>query len=282
MQAGIASLASSDRHPSRIATRVLTAAIGIPVVLLVNDAGGVAFGAVVAMAAGVGALEMCWMTRRAGYRPLASAALPVAAAVAALPLVLPRPQSAWIGIIAIFLACTAAYYLSPRSYAGGLVNWLLTLAPVLYVGLLLGHVSLLRQLGHGAWWVFCVLVVTRAYDTGAYFAGSFFGRRPFMRHVSPSKTLEGVAGGLLFSTVAGFVFMPGVGLAVWQAPALGLALGVAAQAGDLVESMLKRQTGVKDSGSIVPGHGGLLDRIDSLLFTGVLTYYVAALLGYVS
>ncbi|MBV9281237.1 MAG: phosphatidate cytidylyltransferase, partial [Chloroflexi bacterium] len=155
-----------------------------------------------------------------------------------------------------------------------------TLVPVLYVGLLLGHLSLLRVYHHGARWVMLALLLTWAYDTGAFFAGSLWGRRRFMAHASPSKTVEGVLGGLLLSTLAGLLALPALGLLAWQALLLGLLAGVAAQAGDLVESMVKRQTGVKDSGAIMPGHGGLLDRIDSLLFTGALTLYAAMVLGY--
>jgi phosphatidate cytidylyltransferase len=101
-----------------------------------------------------------------------------------------------------------------------------------------------------------------------------------MAHVSPKKTLEGVCGGLVCSAAAGLIAVPAVNLLWWQALALGVAGGIAAQTGDLFESMLKRQTGVKDSGTLIPGHGGLLDRIDGLLFVAPLVYYVALLTGH--
>jgi phosphatidate cytidylyltransferase len=146
---------------------------------------------------------------------------------------------------------------------------------------MLGHISLLRQIPNGAWWVGVILLVTWAYDTGAYFSGRAFGHRPFMAHVSPSKTLEGVYGGLALACVAGLATVPSVGLRPWQGLALGFILGVVAQTGDLVESMIKRQVGVKDSGALFPGHGGVLDRIDSVLFSGVAAYYAAVFLGHV-
>jgi phosphatidate cytidylyltransferase len=150
----------------------------------------------------------------------------------------------------------------------------------LYVGLLLAHLGLLRSYRDGAWWVFAALLTTWLYDIGAYVTGRTVGKRPFMRHISPKKTVEGVAGGLALSTLAGLATVPTVGLRVWQALLLGLLAGVAAQIGDLVESMIKRQAGVKDSGAIFPGHGGVLDRIDSLLFSGALIAYLALLFGY--
>lgn len=261
-----------------------TAAVGIPLVLAIDYLGGRPFAAAMALVAGVGTFEFYRMVAKAGYDPLVVVGVPASAVVAALPIFLPHPQAAssWIGLIVFFLGATGAYYLSPGAYRRGFLNWVMTATGVIYVGLLLGHLSLLRELRHGGWWVLDALVATWAYDTGAFVAGSFFGRRPFMQHVSPSKTWEGVIGGLLFSTVVGLLGALTVGLAVWQAMGLGLAIGIAAQLGDLLESMMKRQTGVKDSGAIVPGHGGLLDRIDSLLLTGALTYYAAALFGYAS
>jgi phosphatidate cytidylyltransferase len=160
-------------------------------------------------------------------------------------------------------------------------GWLATEGGAVYVGIMLGHLSLLRALPDGAWWVFATLVMTWAYDTGAYVTGSQMGRRPFMQHVSSKKTVEGVMGGLVLAGIAGFILVPSVGVAAPVALALGLLVGAAAQAGDLIESLFKRRAGVKDSGMIFPGHGGMLDRIDALLVTGAVVYYAAALLGYV-
>lgn len=233
------------------------------------------------MAAAAAALEMYRMERKLDYQPLVLAGVLASAILAGLPFFASRhAQDDWIGILALLVAGTGSIYLIRPLYPRAFLNWVLTLVPVLYVGIMLGHLSLLREVRHGAWWVFVALVITWAYDTGAYFAGSRMGKRPFMHHVSPNKTVEGVAGGLVLAALAGLLAVPTVGIAVWQAPLLGLALGIAAQAGDLLESMIKRQTGVKDSGTLIPGHGGLLDRIDSLLVTGAVAYYAAALLGY--
>lgn len=256
--------------------------VGIPIVLAVNYEGGPLFAGLAGLVAGIGALEFYLLCRAAGSRPALVLGIPAAACIAGLPLLVSSPERAWIGILVLLSLTAGASYLTPTLFVAGLDGWLATVGGAVYVGVLLGHLSLLRTLHQGAWWVFATLLMTWAYDTGAYFAGSQLGRRPFMRHVSASKTLEGVMGGLVLSGIAGFVLVPTLGVAAPLALALGLLIGVVAQTGDLVESMFKRRAGVKDSGGIVPGHGGLLDRIDALLFTAAVTYYAAALLGYVS
>lgn len=138
----------------------------------------------------------------------------------------------------------------------------------------------MRLMHNGIWLVLTVLVGTWAYDTGAYFMGRYRGRRPFMHHVSPSKTWEGVAGGALLTVAAMLLLRFGAGLSVALTIILACAVAIASQVGDLAESLLKRYAGAKDSGRIIPGHGGLLDRIDSLLFTGAAAYYILLLSGH--
>jgi phosphatidate cytidylyltransferase len=240
------------------------------------------FAVLVALAAIIATAEFYFLCRAAGTRPALILGVPASAIIAALPLAVPSPERAWIGILVFLAIASALMYLSPLLFSAGMDGWLATVGGSVYVGVLLGHLTLLRTLHRGAWWVFAALLMTWAYDTGAYFAGSQLGRRPFMRHVSSRKTVEGVLGGLVLSGIAGFVLIPAVDMAAPLALALGLVVGAVAQIGDLSESMFKRRAGVKDSGTIVPGHGGLLDRIDALLFTGAITFYAAALLGYVS
>lgn len=267
---------------SNLVLRIASAAVGIPLVLAVDYLGGWIFAGVIAATSAIAALEMYQMERKLTYRPFVLAGVLASAVIAALPFVSAHPQDAWIGILVLLTAGIGSIYLLQPLYPRAFLNWVLTLVPVLYVGIMLGHLGLLREVRQGVWWVFGTLVITWAYDTGAYFAGSKAGKRPFMQHVSPKKTVEGVVGGMSLAALAGFVTVPTIGVAAWQAPLLGVAIGIAAQAGDLVESMIKRQTGVKDSGALIPGHGGLLDRIDGLLVTGAVAYYAATLLGYAS
>jgi phosphatidate cytidylyltransferase len=149
-----------------------------------------------------------------------------------------------------------------------------------YVSLLLGHLVLIRDLDLmgtiPAAGVLLPFVLTWACDTGAYLVGRTWGRRRPWPQVSPRKSLEGAVGGLLSTVVVAWlsrlVFAPF--LDGTTAIVLGLATGVVCQAGDLVESMLKRWAGVKDASRLIPGHGGILDRFDSLIMSAPFCYYV--------
>jgi phosphatidate cytidylyltransferase len=147
---------------------------------------------------------------------------------------------------------------------------------LLYVPYLLGHFFWLRQLPQGTFWLLWLLLVIFAGDTGAYYAGRWFGVKKLYPQVSPGKTLAGSLGGLVTSLAAGTGFGLWFPLATNAVILVGLALLVAVigQFGDLFESMLKRRAQVKDASSILPGHGGLLDRLDSLCFTGAIFFYL--------
>ena len=146
---------------------------------------------------------------------------------------------------------------------------------VFYVSWFLGHLILLRNLVRGEYLIFFVFLVTWSCDTGAYYIGRLWGRRPLAPQVSPNKTVEGaiggMVGGLASAILARWWFLPD--LSLQDAVGLGLLLGILAQLGDLIESMFKRSAGLKDSGSILPAHGGILDKVDSLIFTAPAFYY---------
>ena len=268
------------RSASNLALRVTTAVVGIPIVLALNYAGGWAFGVAVGAIAAIGCFEIYGLFRQAKFGPALSIGVPAAIAFAVLPQLKRGTDEGWIGLLMALIALGGTYFLMPGGDGKRLLNWSLTCsAPRMWV-CMLGHLTELRTWPHGAWWVALVFLITWGYDTGAYTAGRLFGSRPFMAHISAKKTVEGVQGGLVLSSLAGCIGVPALGITVWQGLLLGFMGGVAAQAGDLVESMIKRQVGAKDSGSIIPGHGGLLDRIDSLLFTAVLTVYAARAFGY--
>ena len=132
----------------------------------------------------------------------------------------------------------------------------------------------------GSAWMLLLLLVVWGYDTGAYLTGRWLGRRRLIDHVSPSKTLEGLAGGLVTATLAAGIGAWLVGLAPWHPLLIGPFIGLAAQAGDLAESLLKRAAGRKESGFLIPGHGGMLDRIDSFLFAApALAGYALLVVG---
>lgn len=150
---------------------------------------------------------------------------------------------------------------------------------VLYAGFLLTHLVLLKREPAGPAWVFFTIVAAMASDTGGYFTGRYLGRTPLVPHVSPKKTVEGAVGALvvaiLFAGMFRVFFFRRIG--VLEACLLGGAVSVLAQLGDLAESMFKRAFGAKDSGWIIPGHGGILDRVDSLVFPAVFVYYYTLL-----
>jgi phosphatidate cytidylyltransferase len=146
----------------------------------------------------------------------------------------------------------------------------------LYVGWLGQHLELVRRLPHGERWMLLLLLGTFATDTGAYAVGRLIGKHKLAPRVSPAKTVEGAIGGIAFAI--GAVVALDYLLALPHDPvrfvALGMAIAVAAEAGDLAESAVKRRLGVKDMGRLFPGHGGVLDRLDSVLFVGAVVYYV--------
>lgn len=149
-------------------------------------------------------------------------------------------------------------------------------AGLLYLPFQLSFLIKIREVDEelGLYWIFLVLLSTWSADSGAYFAGRAFGKNKLFPRVSPKKTWEGVFGGILLAMVVAVAFLH------WFQPetkfyhgiAIGAILAIVSVVGDLVESLIKRSTGVKDSGSILPGHGGVLDRVDSILFTAPVTF----------
>jgi phosphatidate cytidylyltransferase len=155
---------------------------------------------------------------------------------------------------------------------------------VLFIGWSLSHLVLLRSLSAGQWYVLCLCVIVWVGDSMAMYTGKLWGRHKLAPLLSPGKTWEGAAGGIVGGVLAAvlgahFLLPP---LALWSQVVLGLLVVVASQISDLGESMLKRYVGVKDSGELIPGHGGLLDRLDSLLFAAPTLVYALAVLGAVS
>ncbi len=149
---------------------------------------------------------------------------------------------------------------------------------VLYVALPLAHLVFFREIPNGSYWTLLALVVIWSNDTFAYYGGRKFGKNKLAPNISPGKTIEGAVSGLIGGVVAALIFdlIYDFGVGFIAIVLTALALGVAGMLGDLAESIMKRGAGVKDSGSLIPGHGGLLDRIDSMLFALPVLYYIVA------
>lgn len=262
--------------------RVLAGAVLVPAVLGMAYAGGIAFALFAGLLAALGAYEFHRMASRAGWAT--STAIGIAgSAVACVSFQFGGPDlpGLVLGGLLILLAVERLVRSSREKYLAGLA---VTFLGIAYCGWLLGFFVWLRNfessgLEAGPRLVYLVLVLAWSYDSLAYLAGSLFGRRKLFPRISPSKTVEGTAAGLVASVVAALVsratFVPFLGRA--DAVILGLVVGAAAQAGDLAESMIKRSVGAKDSSSLIPGHGGFLDRTDSLLVAGPVFYFYVRL-----
>ena len=268
--------------PSRRAglfKRVLSTLILLPVFLAIVMAGPIwPFGTTVVLLGAVGQWEFTGMFARVGYRPFRALGLVGGLLVTAS---FALPVSERIALTAVLLGALALALWQRRD---GRIEWepaAITLFGICYVNWLLGYGFWLRDLPLGKEWVLLLVWVTWLGETAAYLVGSLLGRWPLAPGISPKKTIEGALAQLVVSVAAAlaarawfFEALPLSGAIV-----VGLLLGIVGQVGDLVESALKRSLGTKDTGRLIPGHGGVLDRIDSLLFNTPVLYYYAASLG---
>ncbi|MCC6238526.1 MAG: phosphatidate cytidylyltransferase [Dehalococcoidia bacterium] len=252
--------------------RLVVAGIGLPLLGLLLLAPERAFSAVIALLIAVGAFEVA----RAAL-PGASPTTHVGAAVLAALLVSLARGIEWFNAGTLVPAVGVALYLVLRPGAAPEANrptWWLVAAT--YPGVLGAHFVLLRVLPEGTTWLVVLLAATFATDTGAYAVGRLLGRHRMAPAISPGKTWEGAAGGFVAGALATFA-----ATRLLEAPptmlataAIALALPVVSEAGDLLESTVKRRIGVKDMSRLLPGHGGIMDRLDSLLATGPTLYWL--------
>jgi phosphatidate cytidylyltransferase len=272
--------------------RAITAAVLVPVLLVVLALGGVVLAAAIAVITVLAAREVFTLLRSAGHPtlPLLGAVLALLViADATFPRVLEGSGLLLVAIGIVVIAVASFPIPDPRD---GLATWVATVFGALYVSLLafvvrLGHAAPpvpadapLAGLGAERGWILLLILAVWSYDTGAYLVGKQFGRERFLTHISPSKTYAGLIGGVVATTVVVGVFLWALGQSPLHAIVLGPLAALAAQAGDLAESMLKRAAGAKDSSDLIPGHGGMLDRVDSFLFAApVVTLYVVAILA---
>jgi phosphatidate cytidylyltransferase len=270
-------------------TRALSALVLVPVLLVALYLGVQAIALVLALVAGLAGMEVYRLLRGAGYPSLAIFGSVLAVAIVLQAGFAPEPEKGLvlIGLGAILAGAGSLVRIDPRD---GLAAWITTVFGALYVGLIafvlyvawmappVSQSAPLASLGAQRGWILLLVLGVWSYDTGAYLVGSQIGRHKFLTHISPSKSVEGLVGGLVACTVVVGAMMAGLGLSPLGALILGPLLGLVAQAGDLAESMLKRAAGAKDSGTLIPGHGGILDRIDSFLFAApVVALYVLAI-----
>jgi phosphatidate cytidylyltransferase len=284
---------TNKKERSSLVQRWLTAIVGMPIVVLFAWFGGWWTFAAVLLITLLGIYEFHKMMLHVGYRPvmLISLGLSVLFLVAAM---FPQWQLLLLEIgLSASLLVTFPVLFARKEHDGSLVDWALTVAIPIYLGWPLSFFILLRgsQVGwpfvhtpwwvlpRGFWWVLVVLFSVWGSDTGAFFTGRLIGRHKLSPRISPGKTWEGVFGGLVLGTIATILFSAPLGVPWYLAIVLGILTSIAAVLGDLAESLIKRQTHVKDSGQLIPGHGGMLDRVDSILFAVMVVYFFSLLVG---
>ena len=273
-----------------MASRLASAFVGIPIVIAALWAGAPWLSLLVALLASLGAVEFYRMASLRGARP--AVALGV---IWALAFVVSGHRDDYVEYQTTLIALgggalTLAWHLvrrfvparlagddgaEPDSLGDTLVDWGYTAAGAIYTGWTLSLFLRLRAGEDGLEWVLLAVLATFATDTGAFLVGRAIGRTRMAPRISPGKTWEGAIGGWLACVSASVGLAVLLDLPITQAEAvtLGALVGVVAQVGDLVESILKRAAGVKDSGTLIPGHGGVLDRLDSVVFAIVVVYH---------
>lgn len=267
--------------------RIASGVLFVPLLMLVARAGGLAFFGFVAFQTALGLAEFYGMMRAKGHRPETLLGHAAAFGVIALAYRPHTPNAAFLATAALLLLLALALRRPGR--AGIVESISVTIFGVVYVGWLSAHFVLLRELpwraglayADGARIVLYAFLVTWSCDTGAYAIGRWLGRTRPWGAISPRKTLEGSIGGFVFAIVGAWIgahtFMHSSAGIAWlrdaDALAIGVLVGICGQVGDLVESLLKRDADSGDSSDFIPGHGGILDRFDSLYFGAPILYY---------
>lgn len=260
-------------------TRLIVIIIMVPIISLFIAIGGWFYAVGLTVVLGLAAWEFWHMFTQGGYSP--SAAVMVGGTVA---ICLARAgfgflHSDEILAVAILLAMAIHTIEYERGKDQSALDFCISLGGLLYCGWLGAYLISLRNLPNGEWWMFLLIPAVSFADGGAYAVGKWIGKHKFSPRVSPKKTWEGYLGGILFA----IVLTPILGsiwhskapsITTWVGMAAGAAVSLITPLGDLGESMLKRQFGFKDTSNLLPGHGGVLDRIDTWLWVGVIGYYL--------
>jgi len=278
---------------SNLTQRVLTAVVGVPLLYFIFYLGGIPFLILILLVILFGNIELFKLLEAKGIQSERELgiAFSLALGIAAYFGYFYFAVVFSFAVIIIFLLA-----LRRQDLSNAIIALSTGLFAIIYIGWFLSHAILLRNIDHnsnlktyvetvqghsdiGFFYIFLVVSCTFLNDTGAYFIGRWKGKRKLIPHVSPGKTLEGTIGGIISSAIAAIV-----GNLIFKSPIeyhwvvlFGLVIGIVAVLGDLTESLIKRSAEAKDSGGILPGHGGILDRFDSLIFTFPVSYYMVLL-----
>jgi phosphatidate cytidylyltransferase len=270
--------------------RAIGVAILVPPLVVAFVLGEPFIAALVVLIAVLGGFETFRLIQASG-----SPTLPLLGTVLVIAVVIDAAAPSQLAGSSVLLSAIGLALVGVGAFASqdpreGLASWMATVFGALYAAqigfvLRIGHAvpalpahAQLAGLGAERAWILLLVLGVWAYDTGAWFVGRRYGKERFLVHLSPSKTYAGLAGGLVATTIVVAILSWAIGQPIIMALLLGPLIGLSAQAGDLAESMLKRAAGAKDSGTLIPGHGGILDRVDSFLFAApAVALYVIAL-----
>ena len=295
MDSANAASAASPRNSGSLAQRLLSAALLLPLLVVLVWWSVWSVAATVILATVASLLELYSAFRQGGYQP--RTLVGIGGALALILAIWFQPMVGFdllLPVVTFVIVISLVVELTYPQQPGSLPAWGLTLAGAFYVAWLLSHFILLRSLSApalhasiftplgmqpGVAWIYYACAITWLQDTSAYFVGRQFGRHKLAPILSPKKTWEGAAGGMIGAILTGLVcvWLLGLPITLLQGALLGLVGGIVGPLGDLSESLIKRQVGLKDAGSLIPGHGGILDRADSLLFTIPILYYLIKL-----
>lgn len=260
-------------------TRLITILLGVPVILACVYYGGIPFFLLILILALIAVNEFYNLMMKKGFFP-----------------------AYYVGNLITFFFIFFAYYAVKRNWEPGhsailtlaaaiamisgiflkrekdtIIDIAVTILGMVYVGWFLSYLFFIRNLTEHGGYLFFLLFTVWAIDVSAYLAGRVFGHTPLMPSVSPKKTWEGAIAGFVVALIAAVVFSWTAELLIWHALVLGVLIGIFGQVSDLIESLIKRDAGAKDSSNLLPGHGGVLDRIDSFVLTAPLMYYYVIL-----
>ncbi len=276
-------LLTNTHRPTMLAQRLLVAIIIIPVAILFAWLGGWFLAVALAALLGFAAWEYWHMFAQGGYRP----SLPVLVGGTALLLLMRQASgfegSDWLISVFVLVAMTVQVAHQEKGLNTSALDFNITLGGILYLGWLGGYLVSIRNLPEGLWWVLLVVPAAGIADSAAFFVGRAFGKHKISKRVSPNKTWEGYFGGVIAAALGTMLLamlwnMRTPAIEYYHGLFIGMVIGALTILGDLGESMLKRGMGVKDASQVLPGHGGIMDRIDSWLWAAPIGYYMIHLL----
>jgi phosphatidate cytidylyltransferase len=253
--------------------RLLTSIIGIPILVLAVVFGNPWFAIAISIIAVLSGYEFYRITRELSFKPIIYFGLFIILLLVLSPFYhAPVTQPFIIGITIII---SLIWLILRRNHATSFSDWAWTIAGIMYIGWMLSYWTALSTLNNSVSWIIWAIAMVMVCDAAAFFTGRALGKHPLAPLISPKKTWEGAGGGILGSILASIAFGIICSLPVpfWHLIVAAIVVSIVSQFGDLAESLLKRTAHVKDSGKLLPGHGGMLDRIDSYILIGAIAYY---------